>query len=211
MPASGKLCSPRAEKSWNSRAGSVLPSSMMEPAARKSVVGWRFAPACCAAQSVRQARRRSAVQGSAPARYPGTSGVQNKFFVPWHRAGGAMQFGQRCPLPAQTHPKERQLRSSSLARLMASIFQPFQVEADLNCATVFLWDVFVREADTVGRIAWRLRRDAREHRIYSVHLKSQDTAPALTLARRSCALPGELTARRSTLARSANQHLTSLM
>ena len=42
-----------------------------------------------------------------------------------------MQFGQRCPLPAQTHPKERQLRSSSLARLMASIFHPFQVEAVL--------------------------------------------------------------------------------
>ena len=129
MPATGKLCSPRAEKSWNSRASSVLPSSMMEPAARKSVIDWRFAPACCAAPLVRQARRRSAVQGSAPARYPVTSGVQNKFFGTWHRAGGAMQFGQRCSSPAQTHSKERQLRSSSLARLVASIFQPFQVEA----------------------------------------------------------------------------------
>ena len=68
------------------------------------------------------------MQGSASARYPVTSGVQNKFYGTWHRAG-AMQFGQRCPPPAQTHPKERQLRSSSLARLMASIFQPFQVEA----------------------------------------------------------------------------------
>ena len=128
MQTSERLCAPRAEKYRNSRAGSVLPFSLKAPASAKPGVGWRFAPACCAAQSVRQARRRSAVQGSAPARYPGTSGVQNKFFVPWHRAGGAMQFGQRCPLPAQTHPKERQLRSSSLARQMASIFQPFQVE-----------------------------------------------------------------------------------
>ena len=34
-----------------------------------------------------------------------------------------------------------------------------------------------------------------------------ETAPALTSARRSCAVPCELTARRSTLARSANQLL----
>ena len=91
-------------------------------ASAKPDVGWRFAPACCAAQSVRQARRRSAVQGSSPARYPVTSGVPNEFFGTWHRAGGAVQFGHQCPLPAQTHPKERQLRSSSLERLMASIF-----------------------------------------------------------------------------------------
>ena len=129
MPAFGKLRSLRAENSLNSRAGSVLPSSMKALASAKPGVGWRFAPACCASQLVRQARRRSAVQGSASARYSVTSGVQNKFYDTWHRAGGAMQFGQRCPSPAQTHSKERQLRSSSLARLMASIFQPFQVEA----------------------------------------------------------------------------------
>ena len=42
-------------------------------------------------------------------------------------------------------------------------------------------------------------------------MQFQDTVPALTFARRSCAVPAELTARRSTLARSANQHLTSLI
>ena len=50
--------------------------------------------------------------------------------------------------------------------------------------------------------------DAEAQQIGSVHLKSQDTAPFLTFARRSCAVPEELPARRSTLARSANQQLT---
>ena len=131
MQTSEKLCAPRAEKYLNSRACSVLPTSLKAPASAKPDVGWRVAPACCAAQPVLRARRRSAVQRSAPARYPVTSGVQNKFFGTWHRAGGAVQFGHQCPLPAQTLPKERQLRSSNLARQMTSIFQPFQVKAVL--------------------------------------------------------------------------------
>ena len=67
MPASGKLCLPRALKYWNSRVGSVSCSSMRAPAAAKPDVGGRFAPVCCAAQPVFQARRRSAVLRSTPA------------------------------------------------------------------------------------------------------------------------------------------------
>ena len=37
--------------------------------AAKSVTGWRFAPACCAAQPVCRARRRSAVLRSAPSSF----------------------------------------------------------------------------------------------------------------------------------------------
>ena len=92
MQTSERLRSPRAEKCRNGRAGSVLPSSMKAPTSAKSDVGWRFAPACCATQSVLRARRSSAVQKSAPARCLGTSGVQNQFVDPRYRAGGAMQF-----------------------------------------------------------------------------------------------------------------------
>ena len=59
---SERLCSPRAEKCRNGRASSVLPSSMKAPTSAKSDVGWRFAPACCAAQSDRQTPRRSAAK-----------------------------------------------------------------------------------------------------------------------------------------------------
>ena len=38
--------------------------------AAKSVVGWRYAPACCAAQSVHRARRRSAVLKFEPVPFP---------------------------------------------------------------------------------------------------------------------------------------------
>ena len=77
MPAFGKCCSLRSIKYQNSRAGSLSPSSMSGPAAAKSVVGWRFAPACFAAQSVDRAQHRSAVLRSTPA--------------PFHKATGALQ------------------------------------------------------------------------------------------------------------------------
>ena len=54
------------EKYQNSRACSLSPSSMKGSTAAKLETGWRFAPACCAAQSVNRARRRSAVLGSTP-------------------------------------------------------------------------------------------------------------------------------------------------
>ena len=41
-------------------------------------------------------------------------------------------------------------------------------------------------------------------------MKSQNTAAVPIFSRRSCAVPEELIARRSTLARSANQYLASL-
>ena len=106
MQTSERLCSPRAEKCRNGRAGLVLPSSMKAPTLAKSDVGWRFAPACCAAQSVLRARRRSAVQRSMPARCLGTSGVQNQFVGPLYRAGGAMQFHNQRLFRTSTPPRK---------------------------------------------------------------------------------------------------------
>ena len=54
------------EKYKNSRACSLSPSSVRGSTAAKSEAGWRFAPACCAAQPVTRARRRSAVLSSTP-------------------------------------------------------------------------------------------------------------------------------------------------
>ena len=76
-----------------------------------------------------------------------------------------------------------------------------------NSATDFRGGVLV-ETDAACGTAWGFWRDAEAQRIGSVHPKSLETAPLLTFARRSCAVPEELTARRSTLARSANQQLT---
>ena len=134
MQTSERLCPPRAEKCRNGRAGSVLPSSMKAPTSAKSDVGWRFAPACCAAQSVLRARLRSAVQRSAPARCLGTSGVQNQFFGPRHRVGGAMRFLNQRLFRTST-PQESQLRSSSVARLMASKCQHLQIGSSVAVGT----------------------------------------------------------------------------
>ena len=79
---------PRTMKYQNSRAGSVEPSSMRVSTAAKSVLGWRFEPACCAAQSVHRARRRSGVLRFEPVQFPkatvaipvkGKSALQKKF------------------------------------------------------------------------------------------------------------------------------------
>ena len=64
MPAFGNFCSLRLMKSRNSQACSPSRSSMRGPTPAKLVAGWRFAPACCAAQPVNRARRRNAVLGS---------------------------------------------------------------------------------------------------------------------------------------------------
>ena len=53
-------------KYQNSRACSLSLLSMRGSTAAKSEAGWRFAPACCAAQPVKRARRRSAVLNSTP-------------------------------------------------------------------------------------------------------------------------------------------------
>ena len=53
-------------KYQNSQACSLSPSSMRRSTAAKSEAGWRFAPACCAAQPVNRARRSSAVLSSTP-------------------------------------------------------------------------------------------------------------------------------------------------
>ena len=53
-------------KYQNSRACSLLPWSIRGSTAAKSVAGWRFAPACCAAQPFNRARRWSATLRSAP-------------------------------------------------------------------------------------------------------------------------------------------------
>ena len=123
MPASGNISSRRSVKCPNSRASSLPSSSMRGSAAAKSVVGWRFAPACCAAQSVCLARRRSAVLRSAAA-CPRTIQFQGQVF--WssasrRRRNAALQFGcctgcfatrarpagpprQRTPTMLQLHP-----------------------------------------------------------------------------------------------------------
>ena len=126
MQTSGNLRSLRAENSLNSRAGSVLPSSMKAPASAKTDVGWRFAPACCAAQSVLRARRRSAVQRSAPARCLGTSGVQNQFVVPRYRAGGAMQFRNQRLFRTSTSPRK------SFAQFKCGASNGFKISAPSN-------------------------------------------------------------------------------
>ena len=126
MQTSARLCSPRAEKCRYGRAGSVLPSSMKATTSAKSDVGWRFAPACCAAQSVTRARRRSAVQRSAPARCLGTSGVQNQFVGPRYRAGGAMQFHNQRLFRTSTPPR------TSVAQFKCGASNSFKISAPSN-------------------------------------------------------------------------------
>ena len=70
IPAFGQFFTLRTMKYRNSRAGSLEPSSMRGSTTAKSVAGWRFAPACCAAQSVHRARRRSAVLRFEPVPFP---------------------------------------------------------------------------------------------------------------------------------------------
>ena len=129
MQTSGKLRSLRAENSLNSRDGLVLPSSKKAPTSAKSDVGWRFAPACCAAQSVLRARRRSAVQRSAPARCLGSSGVQNQFVSPRYRAGGAMQFHNQRLFRTSTTPRKlvAQFRCGASNKLLLASFLPIEI------------------------------------------------------------------------------------
>ena len=89
MPASGNTSSLRSEKYLNSRAGSLPFSSMRGLAAAKSAIGWRFTPACCAAQSVRLARRGSAVLKSAPAWCPQATQLPGQ--VCWSSASRRMR------------------------------------------------------------------------------------------------------------------------
>ena len=126
MQTSERLSSPRAKKCRNGRAGSVLPSSMKAPTSAKSDVGWRFAPACCAAQSVPRARRRSAVQRSAPARCLGTSGVQNQFVGPRHRVGGAMRSLNQRLFRTSTPPRK------SVAQFKCGASNSFKISAPSN-------------------------------------------------------------------------------
>ena len=126
MQTSDKLRSLRAENSLNSRAGSVLPSSMKAHVSAKSDVGWRFAPACCAAQSVLRARRRSVVQRSAPARCLGTSGVQNQIVGPRHRVGGAMRFLNQRIFSTSTPTRK------SVAQFKSGASNSFRISAPSN-------------------------------------------------------------------------------
>ena len=84
MHASGNTFSLRSAKNPYSRVGSFPPSFMRGSTAAKSVVGWRFAPACCAAQPVCEARRRSAVHRSATAWCQQTTQLQDQ--VCWSSA-----------------------------------------------------------------------------------------------------------------------------
>ena len=103
-----------------------MPSSLKAPASAKPDVGWRFAPACCAAQLVRQARRRSAVQGSSLARYPVTSGVQNKSFGTWYRVGGAMRFHNQRLFRTSTPSRK------SVAQIKPGASNCFKISAPSN-------------------------------------------------------------------------------
>ena len=145
MPASGNAFSHLSAKCPNSRAGSLPSSSMRGSAAAKSVVGWRFAPACCAAQSVSLARRGSAVLRSAPAWFPQT--IQLPGHVCWSSASrrrrhAAPQFGcctgcfatraraagplrQRTPATLLLHPSQRK----PVAQFTAGAFSGFKVPA----------------------------------------------------------------------------------
>ena len=129
MQTSGKLRSLWAENSLNSRAGSVLPSSMKAHVSAKSDVGWRFAPACCAAQSVLRARRRSAVQRSAPARCLGTSDVQNQFVGPRYRVGGAMRFLNQRLFRTSTPPRKSvaKFKCGASNKLLLASFLPIEI------------------------------------------------------------------------------------
>ena len=113
---------------------------------------------------------------------------------------GAYISEVRCWLALRASVLRRAVSSAGTAQERRTKVSAGAVSWDFGCTDPIRWSS-----------AWRLRRDAEEQRIGSLYPKSQDTAPALTFVRRSCAVPAELTARRSTLARSANQHLTSLM
>ena len=104
MPASGSTSSRRSEKYPNSRVGSLPHLSMTGSTAAKSVAGWRFAPACCAAQSVFQALRKSALQRSMPAQLKRAGELQNKVVCTRHRAAGAMQHSESGAAPVASQP-----------------------------------------------------------------------------------------------------------
>ena len=94
----------RLMKYQNSRAGSLSHSTMNGPAAAKTVVGWRFAPACYAAQSVSRAHRRSSALRSTPAPLrKATKALEElSLLYPTHRAASPSSWKTRVPPCWQT-------------------------------------------------------------------------------------------------------------
>ena len=142
MQTSGKLRSLRAENSLNSRAASVLPSSMKAHVSAKSDVGWRFAPACCAAQSVPRARaqeRRAKVSDGAvswdsrctePIRWSSASRRRRRSIRPTVSASRT-NTSQRKTVAQFKSGASNGFNLSAVSSRVASLFQPFQVEAVL--------------------------------------------------------------------------------
>ena len=95
-------------KYQNSRACSLSPSSMRGSTAAKSVAGWRFAPACCAAQPVNRARRKGAVLSSAPSPF-------RKAVEALHLKGGPLRqkISARKNRPNNRAPSPRALKKTT--------------------------------------------------------------------------------------------------
>ena len=83
----------------------ATPSSMSGSAAAKLVVGWRFAPACCAAQSVGRAQRRSSALRSTPASiHKATEALPGLCLLyPTHRAPSSSSWKTSVPPRWQTY------------------------------------------------------------------------------------------------------------
>ena len=104
MPAFGQCISLRTVEYQEGLACSLQPSSTRGSKAAMPVAGRRFAPACCAAQSVFQARRRSAVQMSTPAKLQKAGEPLNEVVGTRHRAAGAMQRSRLGAAPVASQP-----------------------------------------------------------------------------------------------------------
>ena len=125
IPASGYSNSLRALKYLNSRVCSFSPSSMKSAAAAKPVAGWRFAPACCAAQPVSQARRRSAVLRSAPSQLRLAIEALHKI---------AVQV--RLHLSARVDNQGNRIASNTKPKKVARIFPTLQGESFMPAKSV---------------------------------------------------------------------------
>ncbi len=91
MPPSGNTRLLRSVKYPNSQVGSQASSSMRASTAAMLVAGWRFAPACCAAQSVVEHGAGAPCDGRRQRGLNRQPNYRAKFAGPGHRAKGAMQ------------------------------------------------------------------------------------------------------------------------
>ena len=97
----------------------------------------------------------------------------------------------RLTTPAVAGPVERGVSHRYLNFEVAESFKLLGAP-DLSCETDLPGGLRLQCADAAGKTEYRFRGYAANQQISSVRLGSQDTAPSLTIARCSCAVPATI-------------------